>query len=311
MYPLRVSHLNAMIPSLRQIPMNANASTSFSAFQTLLSTRKVSLFTHRVTKRKNAAPWETSFNKSIGSARFSNCAAEQQERYTTSEETPKILQQEACMETKHETQRESACFWQKRQRRIIKEVMCSWYTAHARLLPLTCAPTHSPADIPVMARVIYFSWCALGWGGFGISVCVWVCVIVFMHVHSSVYVFVCVSVLHLGRVKELSGQITSLPLLGFLCLSVSAQMKICSTQITRVPSHRFLGNPSCLKPGVAVLIVRVCVCRWMSVFCVAFVTIGDAISVWRQQYVADWTFFCVCCMGRTYLWGIMWFVCSC
>lgn len=72
-------------------------------------------------------------------------------------------------------------------------------------------------------------------------------------------VCVCVSVLHLGRVKELSGQITSLPLLGFLCLSVSAQMKICSTQITRVPSHRFLGNPSCLKPPVAVLfIVRVC-----------------------------------------------------
>lgn len=84
------------------------------------------------------------------------------------------------------------------------------------------------------------------------------------------------SVLHLGRVKELSGQITSLALLGFLCLSVSAQMKICSTQIARVPSHRFLGNPSCLKPPVAVLFnvrecvrVRVCVCRCMHacVFC--------------------------------------------
>lgn len=83
--------------------------------------------------------------------------------------------------------------------------------------------------------------------------------------------FILVCVLHLGRVKELSGQITSLPLLGFLCLSVSAQMKICSTQITRVPSHRFLGNPSCLKPLVAVLFivkecVTVCVCQRMFVF---------------------------------------------
>ena len=113
---------------------------------------------------------------------------------------------------------------------------------------------------------------------FGISACV--CVIVFMHVHSSIYVCVCVcvcvSVLHLGRVKELSGQITSLPLLGFLCLSVSAQMKICSTQITRVPSHRFLGNPSCLKPLAAVLfIVREFVCAGE---CLCL-TIGDAISV--------------------------------
>lgn len=102
------------------------------------------------------------------------------------------------------------------------------------------------------------------------------------------------SVLHLGRVKELSGQITSLALLGFLCLSVSAQMKICSTQIARVPSHRFLGNPSCLKPPVAVLFivrecvrVRVCVCRCMyACVCVLFfVTIGDTSSLQKQQYV--------------------------
>lgn len=103
-----------------------------------------------------------------------------------------------------------------------------------------------------------------------------------MHVHSSVYV--CVSVLHLGRVKELSGQITSLPLLGFLCLSVSAQMKICSTQITRVPSHRFLGNPSCLKPLAAVLfIVREFVCAGE---CLCL-TIGDAISV-RKAAMCWW-----------------------
>lgn len=109
---------------------------------------------------------------------------------------------------------------------------------------------------------------------------------VFKHVHSfRLCVCVCAPVLHLGRVKELSGQITSLPLLGFLCLSVSAQMKICSTQITRVPSHRFLGNPSCLKPLVAVLcIVRACesLCVPVNV-CVLLrflsVTIGDAISV--------------------------------
>lgn len=144
--------------------------------------------------------------------------------------------------------------------------------------PVTCAltqniytHTHSPADIPVMARVIYFSWCVLEGRGLSISVSVCLCTVVFMHVHPSIYVFVCVSVLHLGRVKELSGQITSLPLLGFLCLSVSAQMKICSTQITRVPSHRFQGNPSCLKPLVAVLFivrecVRVCVCQWMVFF---------------------------------------------
>lgn len=118
------------------------------------------------------------------------------------------------------------------------------------------------------------------------SLCVSVCVCVFMHVHSSVYVplCVCASVLHLGRVKELSGQITSLALLGFLCLSVSAQMKICSTQITRVPSHRFLGNPSCLEPLVAVLfIVRV-------FFFVVLLTIRDAFSLQRQKRAVDWTF---------------------
>lgn len=113
------------------------------------------------------------------------------------------------------------------------------------------------------------------------------------------------SVLHLGRVKELSGQITSLALLGFLCLSVSAQMKICSTQIARVPSHRFLGNPSCLKPPVAVLFnvrecvrVRVCVCRCMhACVCVLFfVTIGDTSCLQKQQYVVltRWFFLSIC-----------------
>ena len=116
--------------------------------------------------------------------------------------------------------------------------------------------------------------------------------IVFMHVHSSVYV--CVSVLHLGRVKELSGQITSLPLLGFLCLSVSAQMKICSTQITRVPSHRFLGNPSCLKPLAAVLFIVREFVRAGECLCL---TIGDAISV-RKAAMCWWLdiFFGVVCL---------------
>jgi len=100
--------------------------------------------------------------------------------------------------------------------------------------------------------------CSEGRGRFW-HLCMCLCVFIRIHACALVRLCVCASVLHLGRVKELSGQITSRVLLGFSCLSVSAQMKICSTQITRVPSHRFLGNPSCLKPLVAVLlIVSVC-----------------------------------------------------
>lgn len=101
----------------------------------------------------------------------------------------------------------------------------------------------------------------LGRGWFGISVCI--CECVFICVHACTFAHLCVRVCVCVTPRESKGAVRtnhlSPPLLGFLCLSVSAQMKICSTRITRVPSHRFLGNSSCLKPLAAVLfIVRMC-----------------------------------------------------
>lgn len=68
MFPLCDSHLNTMIPSLRQIPHECREHYSIgysAAFQMLLPTRGLELFTQRV----NSAPWKISSKKFISPKR--------------------------------------------------------------------------------------------------------------------------------------------------------------------------------------------------------------------------------------------------
>ncbi len=256
----------------------------FLAFRMLSSTRRDSHSSHTESQRIHFAPRKYHSPKSISSAQFSNCAAEQQ-RDTLSKTTPKYRSKHA--RSRSMKLRGKLSGSDKRGRGVRKNHLrstFSWNTAHVGLLGAstnlcthtnTLTHTHTHTHHPLLTFLWWHEWFTSlevlggreGLASLYVSACVWLCSCMCIRP----FMCLCVSVLHLGRVKELSGQITSLPLLGFLCLSVSAQMKICSTQITRVPSHRFLGNPSCLKPLVAVLFIvrecaRVCVCRWMFVF---------------------------------------------